>query len=301
MDEQLKLLKAPPRSDAAQQASKARIAARLQTTKSPWHYYATLVAACLVALLLAGSYFGERSTNTTASGTAIQSIYSLQNYGDEPFAQLDAFYHIDKLRVDEAYYEQFAAILTGLQQSTDQPPSDLGEPKLDFLVTLQDGTEHYIQLYTLQHEYSIPSTVVAPHLDRMLALSDDAAVEMMSALTVQERSLFESFVRLLLGATLVGIVLAVIEKLQLPRRATATKGAANIAVVMFSIIVYYWLISGTSMFVVGTKNGLFMLLGVLPFIAVSLARYSKTKDRGHLTDIVLYLAIAIIIIFVFQG
>lgn len=155
MEEQLKQLRSPKRSEQQQEHSFTQIQKKINHRQlfSKGQYALTITMSIAILFVLIWSFISTSTTENfeiiSANETNIKTIYQFKNESTEPIVHIDKWYYPEKEKIrteQQLLFLQF--IGTELAQSQNYYTSNEWDAaNMDFLLIRNDESKQYIQFY----------------------------------------------------------------------------------------------------------------------------------------------------------
>lgn len=154
MDEQLKKLKAPERTEAQRSASLHKIMEHTEKNgkRVQWQYYATLVSAAMLFLVLLTSILAPQQTGPTtqvsaSSSTEIEKIYFVETYNDDYVPEISKWYYLGKNKASKKELEMLTPYFNKMTSAEMNDERFRYDSYQNFIVQYEDGSKHYVQMF----------------------------------------------------------------------------------------------------------------------------------------------------------
>ena len=127
----------------------------MQIQKSPkkfnWQYYATLVTAAILVMVLIASFKDASAQPIPTQGAALNEIekvfiFSSEEYREEPIRNMSKWYYLGKGTLKESEIEQLKPLFEKLENTIPTKLDELDSSSINLIIQYSDGTEHYVQL-----------------------------------------------------------------------------------------------------------------------------------------------------------
>lgn len=300
MDEQLKEMTAPPRSEI--QKAQSLVSIQRKITRQDYYkkgqYWMTLSMTIAVLFFVIFSLIGIGQTSiiettTATSAPKLEKVYKIYNQGPEPLYDIEKWYYPEKFRVtSKRNLDFFEAISQNVAKSNELNEIQWPAAMNDYLLIYEDGTSRYLQFWSSKANNRISPFVLNPETQQVYEPSQTDIVKFVE-LNGSKGSNLTFLIKF------VGLVILILWFIYITKQYQLIIESKQKGVVIKSFLmgigfyVYYVIVKGISLYIFHTVHGLFVGgIMMIPFVVNSWINYKK---RNMPTSLWLLPIIALII------